>query len=80
LLQERGYETVGAGHAVAVQNVFENLAMMIMVGLYTLMIKSGMTVIASASWFGFIVFFSIGGLTWLRIKATNLTHTKIKKL
>lgn len=67
LLQERGHQTVGAGHAIAVQNVFENLAMIVMVGLYTLMVKLGMSVVTSASVFGFIVFVSIGGLAWLRI-------------
>jgi LPLT family lysophospholipid transporter-like MFS transporter len=66
LLQERGHQTVGAGHAIAVQNVFENLAMIVMVGLYTLMVKLGMSVVTSASVFGFIVFLSIGGLAWLR--------------
>ncbi len=41
LLQERGHQTVGAGHAVAIQNLFENLAMLAMIGLYTLSIKQG---------------------------------------
>ncbi|MFA7241436.1 MAG: lysophospholipid transporter LplT [Sulfuricellaceae bacterium] len=68
LLQERGHETVGAGHAIAVQNVFENLAMIVMVGLYTLMVKAGMEVVASASLFGLVVFGAIGGLAWLRVR------------
>ena len=68
LLQKRGHETVGAGHAVAVQNVFENLAMMIMVGLYTVMVKLGMSVVTSASLFGLLVFLAIGSLAWLRVR------------
>lgn len=68
LLQERGHETVGAGHAIAVQNVFENLAMIIMVGLYTLMVTAGMSVIISASLFGLVVFLSISILAWLRVR------------
>ncbi|BCB25934.1 lysophospholipid transporter LplT [Sulfurimicrobium lacus] len=67
LLQERGHETVGAGHAIAIQNVFENFAMIVMVGLYALMVKAGMEVVASASLFGLVVFFAIGTLAWLRI-------------
>lgn len=67
LLQERGHETVGAGHAIAVQNVFENSAMLIMVGLYTLMVKAGMDVITSASLFGLVVFLAIGTLAWQRV-------------
>ncbi|MBS4098141.1 MAG: lysophospholipid transporter LplT [Sulfuricella sp.] len=68
LLQERGHESVGAGHAIAVQNVFENFAMIVMVGLYTLMVKVGMSVITSASLFGLVVFLSIGTLAWLRVR------------
>jgi LPLT family lysophospholipid transporter-like MFS transporter len=41
LLQERGHDTVGAGHAVAIQNLFENLTMLGMIGLYTLSIRLG---------------------------------------
>lgn len=71
LLQERGHETVGAGHAIAIQNVFENFAMIVMVGLYTLMVKAGMPVVASASLFGLLVLFAIGTLAWLRVRKTN---------
>jgi len=70
LLQERGHETVGAGHAIAVQNVFENFAMIIMIGLYTLMVGAGMSVITSASVFGAVVFVSIGGLAGWRVAKT----------
>ena len=55
LLQERGHETVGAGHAVAIQNLFENLAMLGMVGLYTLSIKLGMDAIEVGLGFGGLV-------------------------
>ncbi|TCV89569.1 lysophospholipid transporter LplT [Sulfurirhabdus autotrophica] len=68
LLQERGHETVGSGHAIAIQNVFENFMMIIMVGLYTLMVKAGMPVVASASLFGLLVFLAIGMLAWLRMR------------
>ncbi len=55
LLQDRGHETVGAGHAVAVQNLFENLAMLGMIGLYTLSIKLGMNAINVGLAFGGLV-------------------------
>jgi len=55
LLQERGHETVGAGHAVAIQNLFENLAMLGMIGLYTLSIKLGMDAIEVGLAFGGLV-------------------------
>ena len=40
LLQEKGQETVGAGHAVAVQNLAENTAMLLMIGVYILLEKA----------------------------------------
>lgn len=55
LLQERGHQTVGAGHAVAIQNLFENLSMLAMIGLYTLSMKAGLTAIQAGIWFGGLV-------------------------
>lgn len=68
LLQEKGHETVGAGNAVAVQNFFENIVMMLMVGAYIVMTKMGISVVASAQIFGGIVFTSIGLLALMRLK------------
>jgi len=42
LLQERGGERVGAGAAIAVQNLVENSGMLLLVGGYLLLEKSGM--------------------------------------
>lgn len=68
LLQEKGHETVGAGHAVAVQNFFENFAMLGLVGLYTLMNKGGMPVVQSASVFGGVVLMAISLLAFSRLR------------
>jgi LPLT family lysophospholipid transporter-like MFS transporter len=67
LLQERGHETVGAGHAIAVQNFFENSIMLLMVGIYVLMRKAGVSVVVSATWFGAIVLIGVGLLSWGRL-------------
>lgn len=67
LLQERGHETVGAGHAIAVQNFFENLTMLLMIGVYVLLIKSGISVVAAATGFGALVLVGIGLLAWWRL-------------
>ena len=67
LLQERGHETVGAGHAIAVQNFFENLTMLLMIGAYVLLIKSGISVVAAATGFGALVLVGIGLLAWWRL-------------
>lgn len=68
LLQERGHDTVGAGHAVAVQNFIENLVMLSLVGMYTLMDKGGMPVVQSATIFGGVVLTAIGALAAYRLK------------
>jgi LPLT family lysophospholipid transporter-like MFS transporter len=67
LLQERGHETVGAGHAIAVQNFFENLTMLLMIGVYVLLIKSGISVVAAATGFGALVLVGIGLLAGWRL-------------
>jgi LPLT family lysophospholipid transporter-like MFS transporter len=68
LLQERGHETVGAGHAVAVQNFVENFVMFGLVGLYTAMDKGGMPVVQSATVFGGVVLAAISALAIYRLK------------
>lgn len=69
LLQERGHESVGGGHAIAVQNFFENLSMLLMVGLYVLLLRSGFAVVDAASGFGALVLIGIGCLTWSRLRS-----------
>ncbi|MDD5033167.1 MAG: lysophospholipid transporter LplT [Methylococcaceae bacterium] len=67
LLQERGHETVGAGHAVAIQNLFENLAMLAMIGLYTLSIPWGINAIQSGTLFGGMVLAGLAILSAVRL-------------
>jgi LPLT family lysophospholipid transporter-like MFS transporter len=67
LLQERGHETVGAGNAVAVQNFFENISMMALVGLYILMQKINLPIASIALIFGVLIFCAIGMLVFGRL-------------
>lgn len=78
LLQERGHETVGAGHAIAVQNFFENLSMLLMVGFYVLMTRSGISVVSAATGFGALVLFSIALLAWWRMKSAVNANNKVR--
>ncbi|KML23828.1 lysophospholipid transporter LplT [Enterobacter quasiroggenkampii] len=64
LLQERGKQTVGAGNAIAVQNLGENLAMLLMLGLYSLAVKVGVPVIGIGVGFGGLFAIAIAGL-WM---------------
>ncbi|QCA05716.1 lysophospholipid transporter LplT [Pantoea vagans] len=64
LLQARGKESVGSGNAIAVQNLGENSAMLIMLGLYTLAIKAGAPAVATGVGFGVLFALAITVL-WL---------------
>jgi MFS transporter, LPLT family, lysophospholipid transporter len=64
LLQESGHRSVGAGHAIAVQNLAENGAMLLMIGLYTLAARAGLPIVHIAAVFGAGLSLAIGGL-WL---------------
>src|ERR1700694_259493 len=55
LLQHRGHVLMGAGHSIAVQNFNENIAILVMVGLYALMVRSGVSVNAAVVLFGMFV-------------------------
>jgi MFS family permease len=55
LLQHRGHVLMGAGHSIAVQNFNENIGILVMVGLYTLMVHSGLSIDTAIVIFGMFV-------------------------
>ncbi len=55
LLQHRGHILMGAGHSIAVQNFNENLAILVMTGLYALLIMWGVSINTVATLFGLFV-------------------------
>jgi MFS transporter, LPLT family, lysophospholipid transporter len=73
LLQERGHQTVGAGHAVAVQNLAENAAMLLMIGVYMLALRAHAPITAIAAGFGVALSLSIGGLWIHRVRRLKVT-------
>ena len=64
LLQERGKRSVGAGNAIAVQNLGENTAMLLMLGLYSLAVKVGVPVVGVGVGFGVLFALAIAAL-WI---------------
>ncbi|NDL65512.1 lysophospholipid transporter LplT [Acerihabitans arboris] len=64
LLQQRGKESVGAGNAIAVQNFGENIAMLLMLGLYSLVVRLDVPAVIIGVGFG-VLFASAIGLLWL---------------
>lgn len=63
LLQHRGHLLMGAGHSIAVQNFNENLSILALLGVYTLMIKGGMTIDQIIICFGIFVAASMSAIT-----------------
>jgi len=64
LLQERGKHSVGAGNAIAVQNLGENAAMLLMLALYSLVVKLGVPVVGVGVGFGVVFALAISALWW----------------
>lgn len=64
LLQERGHHSVGAGHALAVQNLWENLVMLGFVGVYALLERVPVVMVAMG--FGSVVLAGMLALAWGR--------------
>ncbi|HGW0779188.1 TPA: lysophospholipid transporter LplT [Salmonella enterica subsp. enterica serovar Enteritidis] len=71
LLQERGKKSVGAGNAIAVQNLGENSAMLLMLGLYSLAVLVGVPAVAIGIGFGVLFALAIAALwIWKRRQAS----------
>lgn len=64
LLQEYGKRSVGAGNAIAVQNLGENSAMLLMLGGYALAVKTGISVVSIGVCFGLLFALVTGWLWW----------------
>jgi hypothetical protein len=63
LLQHRGHILMGAGHSIAVQNFNENLSILIMTGLYSLLIWADLSVFTVITLFGLFV---AGMMYWVK--------------
>ncbi len=66
LLQERGHASVGSGNAIAFQNFCENVLMLVLIGLYTLAVRAGVSVQTTALVFGAGLSLAIALLWWRR--------------
>jgi LPLT family lysophospholipid transporter-like MFS transporter len=73
LLQERGAETIGAGRTLAVQNLFENTAMLLMAGIYFGLTAFGFSAISVAYGFGILVLIAMLLIGANRLRAQPLS-------
>ncbi|OOZ41002.1 lysophospholipid transporter LplT [Solemya pervernicosa gill symbiont] len=63
-LQELGHRSIGAGGAVAIQNFFENLAMLAGTGLYTLALGGGIDPVVAVYSLGALVIIATTIIAW----------------
>ena len=63
-LQEIGHKSIGAGGAVAVQNFFENLAMLIASGLYSIAAGMGVLPVPAINALGVFVLVATAIISW----------------
>jgi len=64
LLQHRGYVLLSAGNSIAVQNFNENLGILVMAGIYTLLIVSGISIRTTMVSFGVFVAGTMALVIW----------------
>jgi LPLT family lysophospholipid transporter-like MFS transporter len=59
LLQHRGHILMGAGHSIAVQNFNENLSILVMIGVYSLLIALDLSIYVVIALFGTFISLSM---------------------
>ncbi len=63
LLQHRGHQMMGSGHSIALQNFNENVAILLLLGIYALLVEADMPVRTILVVFGLAVCFFMAWLT-----------------
>lgn len=71
MLQNAGHHSIGAGRALAVQNLWENMAMLLFVGLYLLLSQLGVSITANLFIFGAVLLVLTGLISWLRLRGVD---------
>ena len=64
LLQHRGYVLLSAGHSIAVQNFNENISILVMLAIYSAMIKADLHINVIIAVFGAFVAASMLAVIW----------------
>ncbi len=70
-LQEIGYKSIGSGGAVAIQNFFENLTMLLASGLYALIAGAGTSPVSTMTGLGILVVICAILVSWNLPKDTG---------
>lgn len=63
-LQEIGHKSIGSGGAVAIQNFFENVAMLLASGIYAVVAGIGVDPVITMTWLGLLVMVATAIVSW----------------
>ncbi len=80
LLQHRGHNLMGAGRSIAVQNFNENLSIVVMLLLYSLLLRAGLSIYAVIVIFGLFVACSMTLVLLWYLRNRRLYRRKIDRL
>ncbi|MFP4611089.1 MAG: lysophospholipid transporter LplT [Thiohalophilus sp.] len=75
-LQEIGHKTIGSGGAVAIQNFFENLAMLVASGVYSYVAGVGVDPVITMIWLGFLIIIATAIVSWRLPRDTGILLEK----
>ena len=70
-LQEIGHKSIGSGGAVAIQNFFENLAMLVASGIYAVVAGIGVDPVITMIWLGLLIMVATVIVSWHLPKDTG---------
>lgn len=70
-LQEIGHKSIGSGGAVAIQNFFENIAMLVASACYALVAGAGVDPVITMIWLGILVIIATVAVSWHLPKDTG---------
>ena len=76
-LQEIGHKTIGSGGAVAIQNFFENLTMLIASAVYSVIAGAGINPVATMFGLGVMVMIATTFISWRLPKDTGVLLTDL---
>ncbi len=80
LLQHRGHNLMGAGRSIAVQNFNENLSILALIALYSLLLRAGLSIYIVIVIFGFFVAGTMTLVLFWYLRNRRLHRRKIDRL
>jgi LPLT family lysophospholipid transporter-like MFS transporter len=80
LLQHRGHNLMGAGRSIAVQNFNENLSILAIIALYSILLGQGLSIFGVIVLFGLFVAGTMTMVLWWYLRSRRLHRRKIDRL